>query len=116
MNSTLPAGTAVDPIFAAIGLCRALFAAWVANTKNEPKPNSPEYEAWENRNDEGHDDYYTALMRLIDTPPTTAAGAAAMIQFCLDEKSLLFGSDEPESNSRYSRTLLRTLAKALPAA
>jgi hypothetical protein len=76
-----------DPAFAAIGRQKQLFKNWHAVSANEPPPKTPDRSAWDKRNE------------------------VALIEFCFTEKTGLFDSGESGDEAR---TLLKTLAKALP--
>jgi len=104
----------VDPVFAAIERLRRLYAEWTANIHREPSSESPEYNAWDQENGDTCHAYNRALDEFIATKPTTRAGAAALIAFCLADECGKFGSDNEHSDCRPTRALLRTLAAAIP--
>ena len=68
-----------DPVFAAIGRQKQLWAEWDHATHPEPPLRSAGYPAWEKSNDAAADAYYGALEALVAIKPTTRAGAAALI-------------------------------------
>ena len=85
-----------DPVFAAIECQKELSKKWLAAGEN-PRA----YAA-----------YNAGIDKLLVTKPTTRAGAAAQIKFCLQEKSGLFA--DLEGSYDEPLTLLKTLAKAMP--
>ena len=80
----------------------------------KPSLKSPEYDAWDEENGDTCHAYNRALDEFIATKPTTRAGAAALIAFCLADECGKFGSDNKHSDCKPTRTLLRTLAAAIP--
>jgi hypothetical protein len=104
---------AVDPVFAVIKHSERLWAEWTSVSITEPKQlRSPDYAAWDKRNTAAGDAYNDAFDELLATKPTTRAGAAALIAHCLSEKCRFSAGTE---SGGVAKTLLRTLAKAMPA-
>ena len=101
-----------DPVFAAIGRQKQLWAEWDHATPPEPPLRSAGYPAWEKWNDAAADAYNDAFDALLATKPATRAGAAALIAHCLSEKSRFSAGTE---SGGVAKTLLRTLEKAMPA-
>lgn len=100
-----------DPVFAAIGRQKQLFKNWHAVSANEPPPKTTDRSAWAKRNEAASNTYNAGIDTLMLTKPATIAGAVALIEFCFTEKTGLFDSGESGDETR---TLLKTLAKALP--
>lgn len=75
------ASTELDPVLVAIDEHRRLHAILLAAGKSEPNVGHPELPAWEEERDEACNAEHRAAWELVNSVPTTAAGARAFAEY-----------------------------------
>jgi hypothetical protein len=111
--ATLPAlaGSVValtpDPAFAAVEFVQASSKAHLHALEGEPSIHSPLYDAWFDRSGEACLSQRDAEWNMVQTVPTTKAGAVAMITAYL-------GQLDKIADNEFERQLLESLAEAIP--
>jgi len=99
-----------DPVYSAIERYKAFDAESTAFARQEPERGSPKYPAWEMKRNADMKKWNTLRDAMLQTVPTTHAGALALIAVAKSGDYTPAGEIDAED----AVTLLGTLAKAVP--
>ncbi len=100
-----------DPAYAAIKRYKVFNAESTAFAEQEPSAQSPKYPAWKAKRDSDMKKWNALRNAMLQTVPTTRAGALALIAVATSGDYVAKGDIDAED----ALILLGTLAKAVPA-